>query len=117
MKKNTIIGIALLVLLFVGYGIYQVKTSEKQAEQQKKYEQQQAEKEAIKIAEAEAARLAEEALSGEDRALRDSINKANEALSRLTLHGETLLAALEGESQPFTCENDYIAVRSTTRVV
>ena len=36
MKKNTIIGIALLVLLFVGYGIYQVKTSEKQAEQQKK---------------------------------------------------------------------------------
>ena len=47
MNKNTIIGIALLVLLFVGYCIYQVKTSEKQAEQQKKYEQQQAEKEAI----------------------------------------------------------------------
>ena len=110
MKKNTIIGIALLVLLFVGYGIYQVKTSEKQAEQQKKYEQQQAENQAKEVAKAEAARLAEEALSGEDRARRDSIKKANEALSRLTLHGETLLAALEGESQPFTCENDYIAV-------
>ena len=34
MNKNTIIGIALMVVLFVGFGIYQVNVSEKQAEQQ-----------------------------------------------------------------------------------
>lgn len=63
MNKNTIIGIALMVVLFIGYGVYQVNVSEKQAEQQAKYEQQQAAKEAAKVAEEEAARLAEEAMT------------------------------------------------------
>ncbi len=110
MNKNTIIGIALMVVLFIGYGIYQVNVSEKQAEQQKKYEQTQAKEEAAKVAEEEAARLAEEAMSAEDKFKRDSTIAANAELGRLNLHGETLLAALEGESAPYTYENDYIAV-------
>lgn len=110
MNKNTIIGIALMVVLFIGYGIYQVNVSEKQAEQQKKYEQAQAKKEAAKAEEEKAARLAEKAMTAEMRAERDSINAANAELGRLNLHGETLLAALQGESTPYTYENDYIAV-------
>jgi gliding motility-associated lipoprotein GldD len=57
MNKNTIIGIALMVVLFVGFGIYQVNVSEKQAEQQAKYEQAQ-----------EAKRAAEEAKNAEIKA-------------------------------------------------
>ena len=110
MNKNTIIGIALMVVLFIGYGVYQVNVSEKQAEQQAKYEQQQAAKEAAKVAEEEAARKAEEAMTAEERFLRDSTIAANAELGRLNLHGATLLTALEGESVPYTYENDYIAV-------
>lgn len=110
MNKNTIIGIALMVVLFIGFGIYQVKTSEKQAEQQAKYEQAIEKQEAAKAAKLEEERKAEEALTAEMRAERDSINAANAELGRLNLHGETLLASLEGESVPFTLENNFIAV-------
>ena len=110
MNKNTIIGIALMVVLFVGFGIYQVNVSEKQAEQQAKYEQAQEAKRAAEEAKNAEIKAMEDAMTAEMRAERDSINAAKAELERLNLHGATLLASLEGESAPFTCENDYIAV-------
>ena len=110
MNKNTIIGIALMVVLFIGYGIYQVNVSEKQAEQQAKYEQAQEKKRADEEAKAAALKAEEEAMTAEMRAERDSILAATAELDRLNLHGATLLASLQGESEPFTLENDLLAV-------
>ena len=99
-----------MVLLFIGYGIYSYKSQEKQLEKQEQVEKKNAEKEAIRLAEEEAARLAEEAMTPEQRFERDSIIAANAELNRLNTHGETLLKALEGKSEPFTLGNEYIAL-------
>ena len=115
MNKNTIIGIVLMVALFIGYGIFQANEIEKQEEialaQKKKKDAQKAEEFAM----AEAKRLAEEAMTPEQRAERDSINLANAELKRLNTHGETLLAALNGESQSYTLENDFMSVTFDNR--
>ena len=115
MNKNTIIGIVLMVALFIGYGIFQANEIEKQEEialaQKKKKDAEKAEEFAM----AEAKRLAEEAMTPEQRAERDSINLANAELKRLNTHGETLLAALNGESQSYTFENDFMSVTFDNR--
>ena len=110
MNKNTIIGIVLMVALFIGYGIFQANEIEKQEQialaQKKKKDAEDAEKFAM----AEAKRLAEEAMTPEQRAERDSINRVNAELSKLNTHGETLLAALNGESEILLLENDFLSV-------
>ena len=110
MNKNTIIGIVLMVVLFVGYGVFQANELERQEQialaQKKKKEAKEAE--AIALREAE--RQAEAAMTVEQRAERDSINRANAELAKLNMHGETLLAALNGVSAPYTVENDFISV-------
>ena len=110
MNKNTIIGIVLMVALFIGYGIFQANEIEKQEQialaQKKKKDAEDAEKFAM----AEAQRLAEEAMTPEQRAERDSINRVNAELSKLNTHGETLLAALNGESEILLLENDFLSV-------
>ena len=111
MNKNTIIGIVLMVVLFIGYGIYQFNVSEQQDEQQAKYEQQQAAKQAAKVAEEEAARLAEEAMTPEQKEERDARIAADAEMALLNTHGETLYAALKDTTAfTYTYENDYIAV-------
>ena len=110
MNKNTIIGIVLMVVLFVGYGMFQANEMEKQQEvaaaQAEKKEAQKAE-EALKAAELLAA---EEAMTPEERAERDAIAKANAEQALLNVHGEMLLAAMQGESTPYPFENDFMLV-------
>ena len=115
MNKNTIIGIVLMVALFVGYGIYQASELEKQQEialvqQQKKEEALKAQQERAKEE-----RAKEAAMTPEQKAQRDSINLANAVLAKVNQHGETLLAALNGESTPLTLENDYMSVTFDNR--
>ena len=71
MNKNTIIGIVLMVVLFIGYSIYQVNVKEQQDEQRAKYDQVQAKKKP-ETAEKETARLAEEAMTPEQKEERDA---------------------------------------------
>ena len=106
MNKNTIIGIVLMVALFVGYGIYQASELEKQQEIALAQKQKKEAEAALKYAES----LAEEAMTAEQKAERDSINRANAELAKLNMHGETLLAALNGESKLYTVENDFMSV-------
>ena len=110
MNKNTIIGIVLMVVLFIGYGVFQASEMEKQQEiaaaQAEKKEAKRAE-EALKAAELLAA---EEAMTDEQRAERDAKLKADAEQALLNTHGETLLAALQGESTPYTYENDFMSV-------
>ena len=115
MNKNTIIGIVLMVALFIGYGIFQANEIEKQQEialvqQQKKEEALKAQQERAKEE-----RAKEAAMTPEQRAERDSINLANAELQRLNVHGETLLAALNGESKSHTFENDFMSVTFDNR--
>ena len=110
MNKNTIIGIVLMVALFVGYGIYQANELEKQQEIALVQKQKKEAEAAAKQAEREAARLAEEAMTAEQKAERDSLARVNAELSKLNIHGETLLAALNGESKLYTVENDFMTV-------
>ena len=115
MNKNTIIGIVLMVALFIGYGIFQANEIEKQQEialvqQQKKEEALKAQQERAKEE-----RAKEAAMTPEQRAERDSINLANAELQRLNVHGETLLAALNGESKRYTFENDFMSVTFDNR--
>ena len=115
MNKNTIIGIVLMVALFIGYGIFQANEIEKQQEialvqQQKKEEALKAQQERAKEE-----RAKEAAMTPEQRAERDSINLANAELQRLNVHGETLLAALNGESKSYTFENDFMSVTFDNR--
>ncbi|MBQ2143086.1 MAG: membrane protein insertase YidC, partial [Alistipes sp.] len=115
MNKNTIIGIVLMVALFIGYGIFQANEIEKQEQialaQKKKKEAEEAKIVALR----EAERKAEKAMTPEQRAERDSINRAAAELSKLNTHGETLLAALNGESQSVTLENDFMSVTFDNR--
>ena len=122
MNKNTIIGIVLMVVLFIGYGVYQAHVLEEQAE----YEQQVAaqkktelaekrSEEAQAYAEAEAVRLLEEAMTPEERELRDSTNRANEEARLRGIYGNNLFAAREGVSQCDTLENDFMSVVFDTK--
>ena len=115
MNKNTIIGIVLMVALFIGYGIFQANEIEKQEQialaQKKKKEAEEAKIVALR----EAERKAEEAMTPEQRAERDSINRAAAELSKRNMHGETLFAALNGESQSVTLENDFMSVTFDNR--
>ena len=115
MDKKTIIGIALMVALFVGYGFYQSHV----LEEQQKYEQAVQKERALKAAKAEAEikakELAESKMTDEERAQRDSTVKAQAELAKAVKHGETLLAAMAGESKIDTFENDFMTVAFDSR--
>ena len=102
MDKNTIIGIVLMIAVFVGFSFYQSNEMEEQ--------QKIAQKRAQRAAEAEAARMVEEAMTPEEKHLRDSIAKAEKANAELYRHGATLYAARTGVSKLDTLRNDFMTV-------
>ena len=110
MDKNTIIGIVLMIAVFVGFSFYQ---SYEMEEQQQFLDEQvrvaQVEK-ARQEAQAEAQRVAEEAMSPEERHMRDSIAAAERANAELYRHGSTLYARREGISQLDTVRNDLMSI-------
>ena len=115
MNKNSIIGIVLMVALFIGYGIYQANELEKQQEIALVQKQKKEADVAAKAEAERAAKAAEDAMTAEQRAERDSIARVNAELSKLNTHGETLLAALNGESKFYAVDNDFISVTFDTK--
>ena len=78
MDKNTIIGIVLMVVLFIGYGVFQANEMEKQQEvaaaQTEKKEAQKAEQARL----AAEAKAVEDAMTPEQRGEREALAKAKE---------------------------------------
>ena len=110
MDKNTIIGIVLMIAVFVGFSFYQSYEMDKQQqflEEQARVEQAER---ARQVAQAEAQRVAEEAMTPEERHMRDSIAAAERANAELYRHGSTLYARREGISQLDTVRNDLMSI-------
>ena len=104
MNKNTITGIILMALIFIGFSIYSIR-------QQKNYERTLAENRELAAAEAaEQAAAAEEyaaaAVSSDEAVAEDGAGDVSS--HEVDLYGETLAPLREGVEQTFTVENEYL---------
>ena len=115
MDKNTIIGIVLMIALFVGFSFYQSNEMKEQQEiVNQKAKIEQAER-AMRVAEAEAERMLEEAMTAEERFVRDSIAELERTNVEIARHGATLYAARTGVVKQDVVANDYITVTFDNR--
>ena len=115
MDKNTIIGIVLMIALFVGFSFYQSNEMKEQQEiVNQKAKIEQAER-AMRVAEAEAERMLEEAMTAEERFVRDSIAELERTNVEVARHGATLYAARTGVVKQDVVANDYITVTFDNR--
>ena len=110
MDKNTIIGIVLMIAVFVGFSFYQSNEMEQQQKIAREKARQEQLAQAQRAAEVEAARMAEEAMTPEEREYRDSLAAAEKMNAELYRHGATLYAAREGVSKLDTLRNDVMTV-------
>jgi YidC/Oxa1 family membrane protein insertase len=111
MDKKTIIGLLLMVAIFVGFSFYESHKAEEynewkkgQLEMQKALEQEQ-----------EAQRKAEQALTAEELAARDSMERVRIENAELYKYGSELKAARNAEAEVITLSNDFIKVDFTTK--
>ena len=109
MDKKTIIGVALMSLIFVGYVVY---NSKQQAKYQEYMTQVQAEEQAR--AEAEAANTIIEISEQTDSLTAAQIAEASKQ-RETNMFGEQLVAARNGVAEQVTMANDYITVDFTTQ--
>ncbi|MBO7190436.1 MAG: membrane protein insertase YidC [Alistipes sp.] len=115
MDKNTIIGIVLMIALFVGFSFYQNHEMEEQQQiLNQKAKTEQAER-AMRIAEAEDKRMLEEAMTEEERFVRDSIAELEKTNVEVARHGATLYAARTGVVKQEVVANDYFTVTFDNR--
>ncbi len=115
MDKNTIIGIVLMVAIFVGFSFYQSSEMEEQqkiANEKAKIEQRER---AMRIAEAEAERMQEEAMSEEERFTRDSIAEVERTNVEVARHGATLYEARTGIVKQEVVANDFMTITFDNR--
>jgi YidC/Oxa1 family membrane protein insertase len=111
MDKKTIIGLLLMVAIFVGFSFYESHKAEEynewkkgQLEMQKALEQEQ-----------EAQRKAEQALTAEELAARDSMERVRIENAELYKYGSELKAARNAKAEVITLSNDFIKVDFTTK--
>ena len=107
MDKKSIIGIAVVAVLFLGFAYMNTK-------EQEKYQQEMARWQAYQDSVAAASRPAVPA-AGEAVAAADSVAAAAVRERQVEALGATLAAAREAEAEEFTVENDVMAVRFSTR--
>ena len=115
MDKKTIIGLLLMVAVFVGFSFYQNYEMEKYEEYRREKIAEQQREAATKATEEEAARMLEEAMSEEERHIRDSVEQARKLNAELYAYGEELLAARNAMAEVITVENDVMKVDFNTR--
>lgn len=109
MDKKSIIGIAVVAVLFLGFAYMNTK-------EQEKYQQEMARWQAYQDSLAAAAAAAVTApAAGEAVAAADSVAAAAVRERQVEALGATLAAAREAEAEEFTVENDVMAVRFSTR--
>ena len=107
MDKKSIIGIAVVAVLFLGFAYMNTKDQEK-------YQQEMARWQAYQDSLAAAAAVTAPA-AGEAVAAADSVAAAAVRERQVEALGATLAAAREAEAEEFTVENDVMAVRFSTR--
>lgn len=107
MDKKSIIGIAVVAVLFLGFAYMNTK-------EQEKYQQEMARWQAYQDSLAAAAAVTAPA-AGEAVAAADSVAVAAVRERQVEALGATLAAAREAEAEEFTVENDVMAVRFSTR--
>ena len=115
MDKKTIIGLVLMIAVFVGFSFYQAHEAEKYAEYKREVAIEQQHKMVALAAEQEAARKAEEAMSEEERVMRDSIAEAEKHNAELFAYGGELLAARNKVEESLSVENDVMKIDFSTR--
>ena len=115
MDKKTIIGLLLMVAVFVGFSFYQSHEMKKYEEYKRELLAEQQREAAIKATEEEAARMLEEAMTEEEKHVRDSVEQAMRLNAELYTYGEQLLAARNAVSDVITVENDLFKVDFSTR--
>ena len=107
MDKKSIIGIAVVAVLFLGFAYMNTK-------EQEKYQQEMARWQAYQDSLAAAAAVTAPA-AGEAVAAADTVAAATVRERQVEALGATLAAAREAEAEEFTVENDVMAVRFSTR--
>lgn len=107
MDKKSIIGIAVVAVLFLGFAYMNTK-------EQEKYQQEMARWQAYQDSLAAVAAVTAPA-AGEAVAAADSVAAAAVRECQVEALGATLAAAREAEAEEFTVENDVMAVRFSTR--
>lgn len=107
MDKKSIIGIAVVAVLFLGFAYMNTK-------EQEKYQQEMARWQAYQDSLAAAAAVTAPA-AGEAVAAADWVAAAAVRERQVEALGATLAAAREAEAEEFTVENDVMAVRFSTR--
>ena len=115
MDKKTIIGLVLMVAVFVGFSFYQSHEAKKYEEYRREVAKEQQEKMVARATEEEAARLAEENMTEEERMQRDSLEAARKLNAELYTYGEALYGAKQLEEHSFAVENDVMKVDFSTR--
>ncbi|WP_295902290.1 membrane protein insertase YidC [uncultured Alistipes sp.] len=114
MDKKSIIGIAVVAVLFLGFAYFN-------SQQQKEYQEQKAAYEAYVDSVAAAARaaapIADSVASGNDVQAEAAAAEVAAAVRERQVEtlGESLTAAREAEAEEFTVENDVISVLFSTR--
>lgn len=108
MNKNTITGLVLMALIFIGYSIYSIQ---QQREYQRKLaarNSQQMETETEGLASVEEYAVVEEETvsSAEEGTVADSAVSADSKLAER--YGETLAGLRNGSEETFTVENEYL---------
>ena len=111
MDKKTIIGLVLMVAVFVGFSFYENHKAKEQQEIRKAWIETQQE-----VAKQEAAeREAENKLTAEQRAERDSIERVKMENAELYKYGAELKAARYAQAETLTLQNDFIKVDFSTK--
>lgn len=110
MDKKSIVGIAVIALLFAGFVYFSNR-------EQKRYQQELAQWQAYQDSVAAAQSPAAVPVADTDAALpaADSTALAEAQQRRLSLIGDALAHAAEAPAEEFTVENDVFAVRFSTR--
>ncbi len=115
MDKQTITGIVLLVLIFFGFSIYNSKQQEKWSAEQQRLEAEAMRADSIYRAEhPELAEVDSTALAEVEQLLPGEVDSLGRSAAEITYYGEELSAALHGEPQTLSLENEVMTVEFTS---
>lgn len=116
MDKNTITGIVLIALLFLGFSFYNSHQQEKWLEEQAKLEAEAARADSIYRAEHPELEQKSDSLNREPIGATPTfeIDSLGRTPAEITYYGEALAAAMHREPEYVTVENDYLSVEFNT---
>ena len=114
MDKRTITGIILLVLIFVGFSVYNSKQQEKWMAEQRRIEAEAALADSLYRAEHPEAEADFAAYAASEDGMTETVDSLGRSAAEITFYGESLATALHGEPQELNLENEVMTIRFTT---